>query len=119
MGQFNIREMPERALQQLEDLVEWAGYTKTQLVLIAIDRLWLETNADRNRRLSPPKQSGYIEIRLTPEQLDLQDEINEKCKGVSFPTPRDPFDKTCVIGVSVDTDTAFLDNLGVEYKQVK
>ena len=56
MGQFNIREMPERALQQLEDLQEWAGYTKTQLVLIAIDRLWQDTKLDRNRRLAPPKE---------------------------------------------------------------
>jgi hypothetical protein len=115
MGQFNIREMPERASQQLEDLGAWTGYTKTQLVLIAIDRLWIETNADRNMRLSPPKEHGYIEIRLRPDQMDLQDQIKERCQGVWFPTPREPYSGTCIIGVSAQTDTAILDELGVEY----
>lgn len=111
MGQFNIRDMPERSLQQLEELQEWCGYTKTQMVLIAIDRLWLDTKHDRNKR-------GYVEIRLTPEQLDLQDQINERCKGVWHPTSREPF-KGCIIGVSCETDTNILDELGVEYKLVQ
>lgn len=114
-SQFNIRDMPERSIQQLNDLQGWGGYTKTQLVLIAIDRLWQDTKRDRNKRLS----QGYIEIRLTPEQLDLQDEINEKCKGVWYPTPGNPHDTACIIGVAAETNTVFLDNLGVEYRLVE
>jgi hypothetical protein len=115
MGQFNIKKMPERSEQQLNDLQDWCGYTQTQIVLIALDRLWTEVKHDRNKRLSPPEQSGYIEIRLRPDQLDLQDEINEKCKGVWHPNPHYG-DKSCVVGVSVDTDTSILDAMGVEYK---
>jgi len=63
-------------------------------------------------------QTKYIEIRLTPDQLELQEEINGKCKGVWHPNP-DPYSNACIIGVSPDTDTAFLDNLGVEYKRVQ
>lgn len=111
MGQFNIRDMPERSLQQLEDIQEWCGYTKTQIVLLAIDRLWLDIKHDRNKR-------GYIEIRLKPDQIDLQDQINKKCKGVWHPTPREPFNG-CIVGVSTDTDTSILDELGVDYKLAK
>lgn len=97
--------------------MEWTGpvkYNKKQLVLLAIDKMWNETRLDRARRLSPPRQSGYIEIRLRPDQLNLQEEINQKCKGIWFPTPRDPDDKN-VIGVSAETDTSILDAMGVQY----
>jgi hypothetical protein len=73
--------------------------------------MWEHPMLQRSR---PVRKSGYIEIRLTDEQLGLQEEINQKCKGVWFPTPRDPDDKN-VIGVSDETDTAILDAMGVEY----
>jgi hypothetical protein len=47
MAQFNIRQMPERAEQQLEELGTWTNMTKVQLFLLAIDRLHQE---EENRR---------------------------------------------------------------------
>jgi hypothetical protein len=66
----------------------------------------------QNSPLKPRK--SYIEILLRDDQLDLQDQINKKCKGVWHPTPREP--NAHVIGVSRDTDTAILDEMGVEYR---
>lgn len=65
-----------------------------------------------------PTVRKYIEIRLRADQLDLQDQINERCKGVWHPTPREPFNGT-IIGVSCDTDTSIIDELGVEYRLVE
>lgn len=118
-SQFNIREMPERSLQQLEDLQFWCGYTKTQLVLLAIDRLWLDTRNDREGRAETPK--AYIEIRLRKDQLNLQDIICDMCeksgKTWGFPTPREPGMFT--MSLPDDMDTQFLDGLGVEYRLVQ
>jgi len=40
MAQFNIRDLPERTATQIENLTARLGYTKTQLVIIAIDRMF-------------------------------------------------------------------------------
>lgn len=40
MAQFNIRDLPDGTAQQIEQLTTRLGYTKTQLVIIAIDRMF-------------------------------------------------------------------------------
>jgi predicted DNA-binding protein len=52
MPQFNIRDMPEGSQERLKELVAWTGWTKTQVVLIAIERLWLEVKAERESKNS-------------------------------------------------------------------
>jgi hypothetical protein len=74
---------------------------------------WMWEHPELQDKRPEPKR-GYIELRLRDDQIDLQDQINEKCKGVWFPTPREP--GVHVIGVSCETDTAVLDELGVEYR---
>ena len=57
-----------------------------------------------------------IEIRLLPEQDHLQDDILEFFQDVHFPTPRTP-ERISILSVPVRGGaTAFLDNLGVQYK---
>lgn len=50
-SQFNIRDLPERTAQQIQDLTEWSGYTKTQIVLIAVENLWKEVKQERNKNM--------------------------------------------------------------------
>ncbi len=38
--QFNIRNLPELTAKQLDELIDKLGMTKTQLVIMAIDRLY-------------------------------------------------------------------------------
>ena len=40
MAQFNIRDLPDGTAQQIDQLASRLGYTKTQLVIIAIDRMF-------------------------------------------------------------------------------
>jgi hypothetical protein len=40
MAQFNIRDLPSRTDQQIEQLCSHEGYTKTQAVILAIGGLW-------------------------------------------------------------------------------
>lgn len=47
-SQFNIRDLPERTAQQIKDLADRTGYTKTQIVLIAIENLWKEVRKEQN-----------------------------------------------------------------------
>lgn len=56
-----------------------------------------------------------IEIRLTPDQSDLQDQINEKIEDVQHLHNRDLHSKDIILSVPFDVDTAFLDSLGVQY----
>ena len=59
----------------------------------------------------PPPVCKYIEIRLRQDQLDLQDQINERCKGVWHPNPsyEDSRSGITTIGVSAQTDTGIID----------
>jgi hypothetical protein len=50
-SQFNIRDMPERSAQQVQELADWTGYTKTQIVLIAVENLWKEVKQERQERM--------------------------------------------------------------------
>ena len=54
--QFNIRDLPERTEEQISNLAEWSGYTKTQIVLIAIEKLWIEVKQERNERMQTQTQ---------------------------------------------------------------
>jgi hypothetical protein len=57
MAQFNIRDLPVGTERQIERLVADLGYTKTQLVIIAIDRLYRQ-------------QPGvYVSADLTDRQI--------------------------------------------------
>lgn len=60
MGQFNIREMPDGSLQQLQDLTEWKGYTKTQAMLIALDRFWKEVKQERDEKMQDIQMKKLI-----------------------------------------------------------
>ncbi|MCB1902302.1 MAG: hypothetical protein KDH16_23645 [Rhodocyclaceae bacterium] len=40
MTQFNIRNLPKITAKQIEELCKKLGMTKTQLVIMAIDRLY-------------------------------------------------------------------------------
>ncbi|HEX3642906.1 MAG TPA: hypothetical protein VHV10_16605 [Ktedonobacteraceae bacterium] len=60
MGQFNIRDMPEGSDQQLSDLAKWKGQTKTQVVLIALDRYWLAVKQERESQM----QQDQYEVRV-------------------------------------------------------
>jgi hypothetical protein len=52
MAQFNIREMPEGSKEQIRDLQQWRGWTKTQTVLIALDRLWQSEKKTQEEQFS-------------------------------------------------------------------
>jgi predicted DNA-binding protein len=49
--QFNIRNLPEHTAQQIDELCAKMGMTKTQLVLLAIERLYQQETK------SPQKQA--------------------------------------------------------------
>lgn len=49
--QFNIRNLPEITAQQINELTAKLGITKTQLVIMAIDRIYQEETK------KPPKQA--------------------------------------------------------------
>jgi hypothetical protein len=49
--QFNIRQLPEITAQQIDELCAKMGITKTQLVIMAIDRL------HQQEIKNPPKQA--------------------------------------------------------------
>jgi hypothetical protein len=40
MTQFNIRDLPSRTDQQIQQLCECEGFTKTQAVILAIGAMW-------------------------------------------------------------------------------
>lgn len=40
MPQFNIRNLPKLTDRQIDELAEKLGMTKTQLVIMAVDRLY-------------------------------------------------------------------------------
>lgn len=44
-SQFNAR-LPQMTHEQIGDLVEAHGLTKTQVIIVAVDRLWRDLNAD-------------------------------------------------------------------------
>ncbi len=56
MPQFNIRDLPARTEEQIGNLAEWSGYTKTQIVLIAIEKLWIEVKQERNETMKTQTQ---------------------------------------------------------------
>lgn len=60
MPQFNIRDLPEGSEQQLNDLAQWTGQTKTQVVLIALDRYWVAKNQERENKM----QKDVYEVRV-------------------------------------------------------
>lgn len=64
MAQFNIRNLPDMTGQQINDLQGWLGTTKTQAVLLAVERLWYE---ERNKR-RPCPDCGEIMIYYPPNQ---------------------------------------------------
>ena len=60
--------------------------------------------------------SKRIEIRLRPDQDQLQDAILEFFQDVHFPTPRTP-ERVSILSVPIrEGAAAFLDSLRVEYK---
>ncbi len=49
--QFNIRNLPEHTARQIDELCAKMGMTKTQLVLLAIERLYQqEVQSERDKR---------------------------------------------------------------------
>ena len=50
MSQFNIRNLPELTDKQIEELCAKTGMTKTQLVIMAIDRLYQQEKKDGNNQ---------------------------------------------------------------------
>lgn len=57
MAQFNIRDLPLATEFQIEQLTNKLGYTKTQLVIVAIDRMYRQ-------------QPGvYVSADLTERQI--------------------------------------------------
>lgn len=48
--QFNIRNLPERTARQIDELCAKTGMTKTQLVLLAIERLYQEETKDPQKQ---------------------------------------------------------------------
>lgn len=60
MPQFNIRDLPEGSERQLFALSQWTGQTKTQVVLIAIDRYWIAAHQERERQM----QKDQYEVRV-------------------------------------------------------
>lgn len=59
-SQFNIRDMPERSDQQLDELIEWTGHTKVQIMLIGLDHFWKEVKQERESKM----QQDQYEIRV-------------------------------------------------------
>lgn len=61
----------------------------------------------------------WVEIRLLPEQYDLQDAILEHFQDVRHPTPRDT--ETCIrLSVPMRDDTEeFLSSLRLRWKEAK
>ena len=72
---------------------------------------------DRHKK----RQIRYVEVRLREDQFNLQDDICGKLeregKTWGYPTLREPGIFT--MSLPDDTDTQFLDDLGVEYRHVK
>lgn len=71
-SQFNIRDMPERSLEQISQLCEWTGYTKTQMVLIAIERLWLEAKKERENKMSSGERRACVISISLPSNSDIR-----------------------------------------------
>lgn len=57
---FNIRDLPIRTDEQLNDLAQWGNYTRTQVFLIALDRYWKQVKQERERRM----QKDQYEVRV-------------------------------------------------------
>lgn len=55
--QFNIRNLPELTAVQIDELCAKLGMTKTQLVIIAIDRLYQQETKNGNNQEQNPKNS--------------------------------------------------------------
>ena len=47
--QFNIRNLPELTAKQLDELTAKLDMTKTQLVIMAIDRLYQQEQNERDK----------------------------------------------------------------------
>lgn|SRR5262245_9933574 len=60
MPQFNIRDLPERSAEQIQDLANWTGFPKSQIVLIAVENLWKEVK----------KQQGEDTMRWTHRKIE-------------------------------------------------
>lgn len=60
-SQFNIRDMPQWSDQQLSDLVEWTGYTKVQIMLLGLDRLWSATKQERENKMQQDQYQVRVE----------------------------------------------------------
>lgn len=48
--QFNIREMPIRSREQLDELVSMTGYNQKEVVLFAIERFYNEVKSEEKRK---------------------------------------------------------------------
>lgn len=84
MGQFNIKKMPERSEQQLNDLQKWCGYTQTQIVLIAVERLWLEVKKERDgKQMQNPSCRVLLKGEKTPRE-NVEVFSNNAEYGIAF-----------------------------------
>lgn len=48
--QFNIREMPMRSREQLDELVRLTGYNQKEVVLFAIERFYNEVKSEYEKK---------------------------------------------------------------------
>jgi hypothetical protein len=69
MAQFNIRDLPDGTAWQIDQLTARLGYTKTQLVIIAIDRMFQQEAPMSEEFLSVVESfnnnpSGTVDTRL-------------------------------------------------------
>jgi hypothetical protein len=69
MAQFNIRDLPDGTALQINQLTTRLGYTKTQLVIIAIDRMFQQEDPMSEEFLSVVElfdnnPSGTVDTRL-------------------------------------------------------
>jgi hypothetical protein len=57
MPQFNIRDLPSQSENKLEQLVEWTGRTKVQIMLTGLDKLWKEIKQEKEEE--EVKRQGF------------------------------------------------------------
>lgn len=69
MAQFNIRDLPAKTAKQIEALTQQLGYTKTQLVIVAIDRLY-QQESDTMDDKALLALAGYIYLECYPDVDD-------------------------------------------------
>lgn len=82
MPQFNIRDMPEGSDQQLSDLAQWTGQTKTQVVLIALDRYWLAKKQERDAKMSEQYVIG-VEFETYKDRKAATPELEKLFENVT------------------------------------